>query len=144
VLCENLCKHQVVLFLACIDFTKENIIQYFGTCYGLNCEGFVVMFADLSYLHLYNNESNDEKPNEDDIEEPWVVNMSELLTLDYTFPNVEGKKDHNQPSISNVPMEIFFAQMGDVVQKIMNEVKKGGIQLIDHATSLLCVVALIF
>jgi hypothetical protein len=34
--------------------------------------------------------------------------------------------------------------MGDVVQKIMNEVKKGGIQLIDHATSLLCVVALIF
>jgi hypothetical protein len=67
--------------------------------------------------------------------------MGELLTLDDTFPNVEGKKNHNQPSISNIPMERIFAQMGDVVQKIINEVKQGGIQLIDHATSLLCVVA---
>jgi len=69
VLRENLCKHQIVIFLACIDFTKENIIQYCGTCYGSNCEDFVVMFADFTYLHLYNNEFNDE-PNEDDIEKP--------------------------------------------------------------------------
>jgi hypothetical protein len=26
-LCENLCKHQVVVFLTCTNFTKENILQ---------------------------------------------------------------------------------------------------------------------
>jgi hypothetical protein len=50
---------------------------------------------DLTYLHLYDNESNNEEPNEDDIEETWVVNMGGLLTLDGTSPNVEGEKDQN-------------------------------------------------
>ncbi len=44
VLCENLCKHQVVILLMCIDFTKENIIQYYGTCYGSNREGFQTLY----------------------------------------------------------------------------------------------------
>ncbi len=64
------------------------------------------MVANLTYLHLYDNESNDEEPNEDDIEEPWVVNMGGLLTLDGISPNVEGEKDHNQPSISNAPTKV--------------------------------------
>jgi hypothetical protein len=37
-------------------------------------------------------------------------------------------------------MERTFTQMGDVVPKIINEVKESGIQFIDHVTSLLCVV----
>jgi hypothetical protein len=37
-------------------------------------------------------------------------------------------------------MEIILAQMGDVMQEIINEIK-GGVQFIDHATSLLCVIA---
>ncbi len=60
---------------------------------------------NLTYLHLYDNESNDEEPNEDDIEEPWVVNMGGLLTLDDTSLDVDKEKDHNQPLISNAPME---------------------------------------
>ncbi len=68
----NLCKHQVVFLLMCINFTKENIIQYCGTWYGSNHGGFATMFVDPTYLHLYDNESNNEEPNEDDIEEPWV------------------------------------------------------------------------
>jgi hypothetical protein len=39
------------------------------------------------------------------------------------------------------PTKITLAQMGDVMQRIIDEVKESGIQLIDHATSLLCVVA---
>jgi hypothetical protein len=31
--------------------------------------------------------------------------------------------------------------MGDIMQEIINEVKEGGVQLIDHTTSLLCVIA---
>jgi hypothetical protein len=34
--------------------------------------------------------------------------------------------------------------MGDVMQEIINEIKEGGIQLIDHATSLLHVIASVF
>jgi hypothetical protein len=32
--------------------------------------------------------------------------------------------------------------MGDIMQEIINEVKEGGVQLIDHTTSLLCVIAI--
>jgi hypothetical protein len=38
-------------------------------------------------------------------------------------------------------MEKTFAQIGDIMQKIINEVKEGGVQLIDHTTSLLRVIA---
>jgi hypothetical protein len=31
--------------------------------------------------------------------------------------------------------------MGDIMQEIINEIKEGGVQLIDHTTSLLCVIA---
>jgi hypothetical protein len=60
-----LCKHQYVILLTCIDLTKENIIQYCGTLYGSDCEGFAPMFADLAYLHIYDNESDDEEVDED-------------------------------------------------------------------------------
>jgi hypothetical protein len=83
------------------------------------------MFGNFTYLHLYDNESNDEEPNEDDIEKPWVVNMGELLTLDDTSPNVEGENAHNQPLISNTPTKRAPTQMDDVVQEIINEVKEG-------------------
>ncbi len=32
--------------------------------------------------------------------------------------------------------------MGDIMQEIINEVKEGGVQLIDHTTSLLRVIAI--
>jgi hypothetical protein len=34
----------------------------------------------------------------------------------------------------------MLAQMDDIMQEIINEVKEGGVQLIDHTTSLLCVI----
>jgi len=37
----NLCKHEVAIFLTCIDLTEENIIQYCGTWYGYDCGGFL-------------------------------------------------------------------------------------------------------
>ncbi len=42
----NLCKHQVIVLLTCIDFIKKYIIQYCGTWYGFDHGGFVAMFAD--------------------------------------------------------------------------------------------------
>ncbi len=38
-------------------------------------------------------------------------------------------------------MEKVLVRMGDIMQEIINEIKEGGVQLIDHTTSLLCVIA---
>jgi hypothetical protein len=138
----NLCKHQVVILLTCTNFIKENIIQYCGIWYGFDHGGFVAMFVDLTYLHIYDNEFDDEKANEDHYEEPWVVDMWGLVTLDGTSPIAEQKKDHNQPSSSSTPNEKTFVPMGDIMQRIINEIKEGGVQLINHTTSLLCVIAI--
>jgi len=137
----NLCKHQVVIFLTCIDVTKKNIIQYCGTWYGYDCGGFTAMFTNPTYLHIYDNESDDEEADEDHSEKPWVVDMCELMRLDDTSPNVENEKDHNQPSSSSTSMKKTLVRMGDIMQEIINEVKEGGVQLIDHTTSLLHAIA---
>jgi hypothetical protein len=39
-------------------------------------------------------------------------------------------------------MEKVFARMGDIMHEIINEVKEGGVQFIDHTTSLLHVIAI--
>jgi len=137
----NLCKHQVANFLTCTNLIKKNIIQYCGTWYGYDREGFVAMFMDPTYLHIYDNEYDYEETNEYHSEKPWVVDMCELMKSDDISPNVEKKKDHNQPSSSSTSTEKMLARMGDIMQEIINEVKEGGVQLIDHTTSLLCVIA---
>jgi len=68
--------------------------------------------------------------------------MCELMRPNDTSPYVEKKKDHNQPSSSPIPTEKTLARMGRLVQKIINEIKEGGVQLIDHTTSLLHVIAI--
>jgi hypothetical protein len=89
-------------------------------------------------LHIYDHEFDDEMVYEDHFEEQWIVDMCGLLTLNDTSPNVGKNKDHNQPSSSSSPTKKTFVQMGDIMQEIINEIKKGGIQLIDQTTSLLC------
>jgi hypothetical protein len=39
-LCNNLCKHQVIIILTCVDLMKENIIEYCGTWYGIDHNAF--------------------------------------------------------------------------------------------------------
>jgi hypothetical protein len=119
-----LCKHQVAILFTCTDFIKKYIIQYYGTWYGFDHGGFVAMFVDYTYLHIYDNESNDETVDEYHFEEQWIVDMCGLLTLDDTSPNVGKKKDHNQPSSSSSPTKKTFVQMGDIMQEIINEIKK--------------------
>jgi hypothetical protein len=41
-----------------------------------------------------------------------------------TYPNVKEENDHNQLSSSFVPMEKTFDWMGDIMQKIINEVQE--------------------
>jgi hypothetical protein len=51
------------------------------------------------------------------------------------------KMDYNQPSSSSTPTEKTLARMGDIMQEIINEVKEGGVQLIDHTRSLFFIIA---
>jgi hypothetical protein len=111
----NLCKHEIAIFLTCTNLIKKYIIQYYGTWYGFDRGGFVAMFADPTYLHINDNESNDEEADEDHSKTPWVVDMCKLMKLDDTSPSVEKEKDHNQPSSSSTPMEKTFARMGDTM-----------------------------
>jgi hypothetical protein len=67
--------------------------------------------------------------------------VCELKRANDTSSNVEKKKDHNQLSSSSTSMKKTLARMGDIMQKIINEVKEGGVQLINHTTSLLRVIA---
>jgi hypothetical protein len=60
--CANI---KLSFILTCTNLTNENIIQYCGTWYGFDCGGFATMFVDPIYLHIYDNESNDEEVNED-------------------------------------------------------------------------------
>jgi hypothetical protein len=50
------------------------------------------MFAYLTYLHIYDNEFDDEEAYEDHYEEPWVVDMCGLMTLDDTSFNLEKRR----------------------------------------------------
>jgi hypothetical protein len=68
-------KHQVAIFLTCTNLTKKYIIQYCGTWYGFDHEGFATMFEDPTYLHIYDNEFDDEKIDKNHLEKPWVVDM---------------------------------------------------------------------
>jgi len=104
----NLCKHQVAIFFICTNLTKKYIIQYCGTWYESDRGGFTAMFADPTYLHIYNNESDVEEADENHFEKPWVVDMCELMRPNDTSPNVEKMKDHNQPSSSSTSMEKTF------------------------------------
>jgi hypothetical protein len=56
-------------------------------------------------------------------------------------PSVKEKKDHNQRSNSFALTKKTIVQLGDIMQEIINEVKEGGVQFIDHVKSLLGVVA---
>jgi hypothetical protein len=100
------------------------------------------MLVDYTYLHIYDNEYDDEMVDEDHFEEQWIVDMCGFLTLNDTSSNVGKKKDHNQPSSSSNPTKKTFVQMGDIMQEIINKIKKGGVRLIDHTTSLLCLIAI--
>jgi hypothetical protein len=136
----NLCKHQVAIFLTCTNPTKENIIQYCGTWYGSNCGSFTAMFVDLTYLHIYNNESDDEEADENHYEKPWFVDMCKFMRPNDTSPNVEKEENHNQPSSSSTPTKKTLDRMGGIMQEIINKIKEG-VEFINHTTSLLHVIA---
>ncbi len=59
----NMCKHQIVVILTCIDIFQEDIIQHCGTWYGSHRGRLGHMFANPQHI------PNDIGSNDDDEDE---------------------------------------------------------------------------
>jgi hypothetical protein len=75
-----LCKHQVLVLLININFTKENIIEYCRTWFGSNHGGLQTIFTNLGYLQLDDGASNDEGNENTQVEEPRIIDISGFMT----------------------------------------------------------------
>jgi hypothetical protein len=140
-ICGNLCKHQVLVLLTNIDLTKENIIEYCGTWFGSNCGGFQAMFTNPRYLQLDDRILNDEDNEDVQVEEAGIIDMDGFVTMNVNVLDIDDiSYIINELENSLAPMEESLFHLQDVMQEITNECKGGGIQLCDHATSLLKVV----
>jgi hypothetical protein len=50
------------------------------------------MFVNLTYLHIYDNEFDDEEGNEDHSKKPWVVDMCEFIRPEIPPPMWKNRK----------------------------------------------------
>jgi len=85
VFCRNLCKHQVFFLLTCIDHTKENVIEYCGTWYEINCGGSKSFL--WTYLWLDDKTSNDEDNEKVQIKKMCVIDIGGLMTMNHKEKN---------------------------------------------------------
>jgi len=103
-LCGNLCKHQVIILLACSDLTNDDIINYCGMWYGSNRGGLNAMFVDLKYLQVHDGSSEDESYEEDMIDGAYVVDIGGFLDIDdnslFSFDGVHNDEHES----SSTPM----------------------------------------
>ncbi len=59
----NMCKHQIVVIITCIDISQEDLIHYCGTWYGSHRAGLGHMFVDPWHI-LDDMEFNDDDKDE--------------------------------------------------------------------------------
>jgi hypothetical protein len=101
------------------------------------------MFTNPMYLQLDDRALNDEDNEDVQVKEVGIIDIDGFMTMNV---NVLDTNDTlyiiNEFENSLAPMEKSLFQLQDVMQEITNECEGGGIQLCDHATSLLKVVAL--
>ncbi len=70
------------------------------------------MFADLTYMHIYDNEFDDEEANEDHSKKPWVVGMCNLWDQMILPPMWKKKKITTNLQVHPLPEKKMLVQMG--------------------------------
>ncbi len=89
----------------CIDLTSNNIIDYCGTWYGINCNGFKAMFIDPTYSQVGDDFFKNEGYNKETIEKVSVISICGFLNMDdngpFSYDNVNIDEAHGSPT----PME---------------------------------------
>lgn len=109
-LCDNLCKHQVFVLLTCTNLVKGNIIEYCGTCYGTNCDGFKTMFMNPTYLQFGDGYLKDEDQNEDHGEKVSAIDIRGFMAMDDNGLNnaYESVKIHKlEGSFTHIEQTLF-------------------------------------
>ncbi len=136
----NLCKHQIVVILTCIDISQEDIIHYCGTWYGSHRGGLGHMFANP--WHILNDiESNDDDENEHLEGDDGIMEFDGLMNMEQNDLPMDAIVRSNDTINSSTPMERALAQLVTTMQEITNECKKGDVTLCEHATSHMRVLA---
>jgi hypothetical protein len=130
----NMCKHQIVVILTCIDISQEDIIHYCGTWYGSHCGGLGHMFVDPRHIP-YDMESNDDDDDEHLENADGIMEFDGLMNMEQNYLHVGAIVRSNDTINSSTPMEGVLAQLVTIMQKIANECKEGNVTLCVHATS---------
>jgi hypothetical protein len=64
------------------DVTQEDVIDYYGTCFGFNCEGLVAMFVDpTNILDDSNFEANGEANGDKRVIDMGLIGTMEEVVL---------------------------------------------------------------
>jgi hypothetical protein len=87
--CANI---KLSFFLHVLILLKKNI-QYYGTWCGFDRGGFAAMVVNPTYLHIYDNEFDDEEADENHFEKPWVVDMCKLMRFGSGLQQTSFKRE---------------------------------------------------
>ncbi len=77
----NMCKHQILVILTCIDITQHDIIHYYGRWYGSHCRRLGHMFVDPQNIPDY-MESNDDDKDEHLESDDEIMEFDGLMTME--------------------------------------------------------------
>ncbi len=136
----NMCKHQIVVFLTCIDISQEDVIHYCGTWYGSHRGGLGHMFVNPQHI-LNDMESNDDDEDEHFEGDDGILEFDGLMNMEQNDCLTGAIIRSNDTINSSSPMERVLAQLVITMQKITNECKESDVTLCEHATSHMRVLA---
>jgi len=136
----NMCKHQIVVFLTCIDISQEDVIHYCGTWYGSHRGGLGHMFVNPQHI-LNDMESNDDDEDEHFEGDDGILEFDGLMNMEQNDRLTGAIIRSNDTINSSSPMERVLAQLVITMQKITNECKENDVTLCEHATSHMRVLA---
>jgi hypothetical protein len=130
----DMCKHHIAVIFTFPNISQQDIIQHYGTWYGLHCGRLGHMFPNPQ--HIPNDMGSDDDnedghfDNDDGIMEFNVfMNMEQS---DFPMGAIVGSNDTIN---SSTPLERALAQLATIMQEITNECKKADVTLCEHATS---------
>ncbi len=106
----NMCKHQIVVILTCIDISQEDIIHYYGTWYGSHCEGLGHMFVDPRHIPD-DMESNDDDEDDHLEGDDGIMEFDGLMNMEQNDLPVGAIVGSNDTIKSSTLMERAFTQL---------------------------------
>jgi len=106
----NMCKHQIMVILTCIDISQKHIIHYCGTWYGSHYGGLGHMFADPRDIPD-DMESNDDDEDEHLEDDDGIMEFDGLMNMEQNDLLMGAIVGSNDTINSSTLMERVLAQL---------------------------------